>query len=156
MKNSTLSPIHLEVDHAGRGVVSHAGIVLPARVAETSGLVEGLSQALAPWRAPTAAFEPGHMLTQLALAVAAGGDHLVDVRGLAGADTIVGPLPSHATISRLLTTLAGDVDRVESAAHQAISRVREYVSTCGTGRNTGQRCGRRARRPRSSSTSTPP
>lgn len=127
MKNSTLSPTRLEVDHAGKGVVSHAGIVLPARVAETSGLVADLSQTLAPWRAPTAAFEPGHMLTQLALAVAAGGDHLVDVRELAGADTIVGPMPSHATISRLLTTLAGDVDRVESAVHQAVSRAREYV-----------------------------
>lgn len=66
MTNSTLSHIRLEVDHAGTGVVSHAGVVLPTRVAETSGLVEGLSQALAPWRAPTAVFDPGHMLTQLA------------------------------------------------------------------------------------------
>ena len=127
MKNSTLSPIRLEVDHAGKGVVSHAGIVLPARVAETSGLVEGLSQALAPWRAPTAVFDPGHMLTQLALAVAAGGDHLVDIRELAGADTIVGPVPSPATISRLLAVLADDVDRVESVVQQAISRAREHV-----------------------------
>lgn len=43
VSNCTLSPIHLEIDHAGKGVVSRAGIVLPARVAETSGLVEGLS-----------------------------------------------------------------------------------------------------------------
>ncbi|MFS4491134.1 transposase [Dietzia kunjamensis] len=122
-----LSPIRLKVDHAGTGVVSHAGVMLPARVAETSGLVEGLSQALAPWRAPTAVFDSGHMLTQLALAAAAGGDHLVDVRELAGADSIVGPVPSHATISRLLSTLTEDVDRVESAVHQAISHAREYV-----------------------------
>lgn len=127
MTNSTLSPIRLEVGHAGKGVVSHAGLVLPTRVAEQSGLVKGLSQALAPWRAPTAVFDPGQLLTQLALAVAAGGSHLVDVRELAGAESIVGPVPSHATISRMVATLSDDVEHVESAVHQAIYRARQYV-----------------------------
>lgn len=119
MTNSTLSPIHPAVDHAGTGIVSHAGVVLPARVGETSGLVEALSEGLAPWRAPTAVFDPGKVLAQLALSVAAGGDCLADVRELAGAESIVGPVPSTATISRLVGALANDVDRVEALVHQA-------------------------------------
>lgn len=58
-------------------------------------------------------FDPGHMLAQLALEIADGGSHLVDVRELAGAETIVGRVPLNATISRLLATLANGVDRVE-------------------------------------------
>ena len=127
MMNSTLSPVRPGVDHAGSGVVSHAGVVLPARVAEVSGLVSGLSAVLAPWRAPTAVFDPGQMLVQLALSVAAGGDCLVDVQELAGAQTIIGPVPSTATISRLVAALADDVDRVETVVHQAVRCARQEV-----------------------------
>ncbi len=127
MTNFTLSPIRPVVDHAGTGIVSHAGVVLPARVAEASGLVDALSEGLTPWRAPTAVFDPGRMLVQLALAVAAGGDCLADVRVLAGAQAIVGPVPSTATTSRLVSALAGDVDRVETLVHQAIHDARGHV-----------------------------
>lgn len=129
MMDSTLSPVRPGVDHAGTGIVSHAGVVLPARVAEASGLVEGLSEALEPWRASMAVFDPGRMLTQLALSIAAGGDCLADVRELAGAEAIVGPVPSEATTSRLISALAADVDRVETVTYQAIRKAREHVWT---------------------------
>lgn len=142
MKNSTLSTIRLEVDYPAKGVVPHAGIVLPARVAETSVLVEGLPQALAPWRAPTAVFHPGHMLTQLALAVAAGGDHPVDIRELAGANTSI----PRALARHDLLPVDHPRRRCRPCRNQSCSRRHlEHGSMCETERSVGRRCGHRKR-----------
>lgn len=127
MMDSTLSSAAVRVDASGEGIVSHAGVVLPIRTAERFGLVTALSQALSAWRAPTAHFDPGRVLVQLAAAVAAGGDCLADLRTLAGAESVVGTVPSEATVSRLVGTLAADSSTVESAVAAAITNTRQQV-----------------------------
>jgi hypothetical protein len=59
--------------------------------------MSGLSAVLVPWRAPMAVFDPGRMLVQLALSVAAGGDCLADIRGTrrSPADRRAGALDGH-------------------------------------------------------------
>jgi hypothetical protein len=59
--------------------VSQAGVLLLAESLRVTGLSRGLSSALARWRAPRAVHDPGKILTDLAMAVALGGDCLADV-----------------------------------------------------------------------------
>ncbi|SOC55288.1 Transposase DDE domain group 1 [Ornithinimicrobium cerasi] len=82
--------------------------------AEATGLTAGL---LAAWRKPLATHDPGKVASDLALSLALGGDCLADP-GLLRAEPGLGNVASEATVSRTLTTLAGDAD----AALRAINR----------------------------------
>lgn len=124
-----LARLQLGIDRARTGIVFHTRVVRPSHAAEMSGLARGLSGALEPWRAAMAVFDPGQMLVKLAPSVAVGGDCVANVRELAGAEAIVGPVPSAATTSRLISAQAADVDRVEAITHQAIQQV--WTRTCG-------------------------
>ncbi|AJT63271.1 hypothetical protein T261_1585 [Streptomyces lydicus] len=61
-----------------RSVVSQAGAVLLVETVLKSALGGAISAALAPWRKPRAAHDPGKVLLDVALAVAPGGDCLAD------------------------------------------------------------------------------
>ena len=58
--------------------MSHAGALLLTETARVTGLQAGLSAGLGRWRASRAVHDPGKIVTDLAVAVALGGDCLAD------------------------------------------------------------------------------
>jgi Transposase DDE domain group 1 len=58
----------------GTGIVSQAGAVLLTQTLRATGLDRGLSAALERWRPGRAVHDPGKVLTDLAVALALGGD----------------------------------------------------------------------------------
>jgi hypothetical protein len=63
----------------GTGIVSQGGGLLLAHTLRATGLDRGLDAALERWRQPRAVHSPGKIVTDLAVAVALGGDCLADV-----------------------------------------------------------------------------
>jgi hypothetical protein len=118
------------VSDDGTGIVSHAGVVLLTETARVTGLQAGLSQALGWWRLPRAVHDPGKIVTDLAVAVALGGDCLADAGVLRAEPALFGLVASDPVISRLVTRLAGD-------ARQALQAIRKLArSSCDlAGRN---------------------
>jgi hypothetical protein len=60
-------------------LLTSAGATLLAETARAAGLDRSLTEALAPWRAPRAAHDPGKVVLDLAVAIALGGDCLADL-----------------------------------------------------------------------------
>lgn len=114
----------LKVDTAGVRVVSNAGAVLLVQTATTLGLDHALSAALARWRRPTAIHDPGKIVCDLALALAVGGDCLADIAVLRDEPEVFGLVASDPTVSRLIDTLAGDVDKALAAISLVRARIR--------------------------------
>jgi hypothetical protein len=110
----------LKVIVGGESLVSHAGGALLVETARRSGLARQLSRLLGPWRKPLAVHDPGKIVLDLAIAVAVGGDAACDIGVLRAQPGVFGSVASDPTVSRLIKTLAGDVD----AALGAISRAR--------------------------------
>ena len=77
MKRSAVCSV--VVDSGRESLVSSAGGLLLARTLHCSGLEKAMSAALAPWRAPRAVHDPAKVLTDMAIAVALGGDCAADV-----------------------------------------------------------------------------
>jgi hypothetical protein len=109
----------LSVDATGRGIVSQAGAITLVRTAQQVGLIDALSAGLRPWRKPLASHDPGKILTDLAIAVAIGGDCLADLAVLRGQPGVFGPVASDPTVSRLIATLAADADAALAAINTA-------------------------------------
>lgn len=116
------------VDVAPVPAVGQAGGVLLTETLRATGLPAELSRALAPWRKQFSRHDPGKILTDLALMLAVGGDCLADVAALRAEPEVYGSVASDPTISRLLTALAADVDKAESAisAARRIARKRAW------------------------------
>ena len=117
-KRSRMYP-HVRVDRARVPAVGQAGGVLLTRTVQVSGLGQVLSQALGPWRKPLARHDPAKVLLDLAISLALGGDSCRDAALLRSEPGIYGPVASDPTISRTITALAADVDRVEKAVAKA-------------------------------------
>ena len=109
MKDKDLRP-WLSVIAGGESLVSHAGGVLLVETARRSGLAGQLSGLLGPWRKPLATHDPGKIVTDLAIAVALGGDAASDVAVLRAQPGVFGQVASDPTVSRLITTLAEDAE----------------------------------------------
>lgn len=124
MSKSTSSYPTLSVDATGTGIVSHAGAVTLLRTAEVTGLGSELSAALMPWRKPLAQFDPGKIITDLAVSLALGGDCLADIATLREHTGVFGEVPSDATVSRLIATLAADAPAVLTAIDTARATAR--------------------------------
>ena len=90
-----------------------------------TGLGEGLSGALARWRAPRAVHDPGKILTDLAIALAVGDDCLADVAVLRAQPELAGPVASDPVISRLVAALAAEGPRALRAIRKARAAARE-------------------------------
>ncbi len=123
MQDSTWYP-RLSVDGEGTGLVSQAGSQLLVRTAERTGLVKGLSEALAPWRKPLATHNPGKIVLDLAIAVAVGGDCAADVSLLRTQPGIFGLVASDPTVSRLVAALSADAPKALSAIAKARAAAR--------------------------------
>jgi hypothetical protein len=111
----------------GRGIVAQAGGLLLAEAVRVTGLSAGLSAGLAGWRAPRAVHDPGKIVTDLAVALAAGGDCLADVAMLRAQPELFGPVASDPVVSRLITALAADAPRALRAIRKARAGARDRV-----------------------------
>ncbi|OYD61199.1 DDE family transposase [Rhodococcus sp. OK302] len=125
VSKSTSSYPKLSVDITGSALVSHGGAVTLIRTAEKTGLTAALSEALSPWRKPTAHHDPGKIILDLALSPAVGGDCLADIATLREQPAVFGPVASDATVSRLITRLAADGPAALSAINSARAAARK-------------------------------
>jgi len=118
----------VRVDSAPVSAVGSAGGVLLTTAAEVTGLSVALRQGLSRWRKPTAVHDRGKVLTDLAVTLALGGDCLSDAAILRCEPGIYGRVASEATVSRTITALAGDADRVLAAvaAARTVARARAW------------------------------
>jgi hypothetical protein len=116
------------VDTAGQQVVSHAGGLLLTETVRAVGLDRALSAALAHWRSPFAVHDPAKVLTDLALALAVGGDCLADIAVLRAEPDVYGRVASDPTVSRTIDRLARDAPRALAAigAARAAARARAW------------------------------
>lgn len=124
MQNTARRP-KITVSADGTGLVSQAGVLLLAETLRATGLGEGLAGALARWRAPRAVHDPGKILTDLAVAVALGGDCLADVAVLRAQPELAGPVASDPVVSRLVAALAAEGPRALRAIRTARAAARE-------------------------------
>ncbi len=93
----------------GTGVVSHAGTVLLAELADRIGLTAALSEATDSLRERRAGHDPGRVLVDVAVAIADGAVTISDVQTLADQQGLHGPAGSVAstpTIWRVLADIA--------------------------------------------------
>jgi hypothetical protein len=123
----------LQVSATGEGLVSRGGLALLAETARVAGLERVLRTALAPWRRSRAVHDPARVVTQLAYALAAGGDCLADIGMLRDARAIVGAVPSDPTVSRVIDDLAAGGQQVLDAIAAAHAAARARVHAAGGG-----------------------
>ncbi|WP_214111419.1 IS1380 family transposase [Acrocarpospora catenulata] len=90
----------------GKGLVCQAGGLLLIETLRATGLDQGMSQALQRWRPPRAVHDPGKIVTDLAMALALGGDCLADISIVRDSPELFGSAASDPTVSRLVKTLA--------------------------------------------------
>jgi hypothetical protein len=126
VKRNAVSSLVLDPSH--ESLVSSAGGVLLGRTVRVLGLDRELSKALARWRSDRGTHDPGKVLLDLATAVALGGDCLADIAAVRAQPDLFGPVASDPTVSRLVATLAADVDAAIAAirAARAVARGRVW------------------------------
>jgi Transposase DDE domain group 1 len=107
--------------------VASAGAVLLRQTLRLSGTQRALSGALAPWRGRRATHDPGKIVCDVATAVALGGDCLADLALVRAQPELFGPVASDPTVSRLISTLAADIDAVLPAIRAARAQARAAV-----------------------------
>jgi hypothetical protein len=100
MQNTARRP-KITVSDDGTGIVSHAGGLLLTETARVTGLQAGLSDRLSRWRASRTVHDPGKIVTDLAVAVASGGDCLADMGVLRAEPALFGPVASDPVVSRV-------------------------------------------------------
>jgi Transposase DDE domain group 1 len=114
----------LEVTGGGRGVVSHAGLVLVRQLADRTGLTAGLSRVLA---SPARGHDRGRVVADLACVIADGGRVISDIRVLADQAGLFGPVASVPTVWRVLREIAAGGERTRCALAGAVSTARRHA-----------------------------
>ena len=127
----------ITVSADGTGLVPQAGTLLLAETLRVTGLGEGLAGGLARWRASRAVHDPGKILTDLAMALALGGDCLADVAVLRAQPELAGPVASDPVISRLVGALAAEGPRALRAIRKARAAARERAWALASERAPG-------------------
>ena len=105
----------------GTGVVSHAGTVLLAESADRIGLTVLLSEATDGLRERRAGHDPGRVLVDAAVAIAAGAVTITDIQALADHEGLHGPAGSVASTSTIWRVLAIGSD--EEAGRGMLTRI---------------------------------
>ena len=82
--------ITVEVTPDGDGLVSHAGTALLAQVADKVGLTRALSIELGVLKSRRSGHDLGHVVRDLAVMLADGGDCLADLRALSDQQALFG------------------------------------------------------------------
>jgi Transposase DDE domain group 1 len=111
----------------GTGIVSQAGGLVLTQTLRATGLDRGLDAALERWRQPRAVHSPGKIISDLAVAVALGGDCLADVAMLRAQPELFGPVASDPVVSRLVTRLAADGPRALKVIRAARAAARRQA-----------------------------
>src|SRR3954447_5660333 len=119
----------VRVDTSRTSAVGQAGAVLLVDTVRASGLDADLSAGLSRGQKPTATQDPAKVLLDVAIALALGADCLADVALLRAEPGVFGRVASDPTVSRTLTVLAGDADRVLAALEKARAATRTRVWT---------------------------
>jgi hypothetical protein len=99
--------------------VSQAGGELLTQTLRVTGLGGGLSAALERWRPGWAVHDPGKIITDVAVALALGGDCLADIALLRAEPELFGPVASDPVVSRLVIRLAADAPWAPRALRDA-------------------------------------
>ncbi len=111
----------------GTSTLSHAGGPLLTETIRATGLGQAISAHLVRWRKPRALHDPGKICTDLAIALALGGDCLADAALLRNQPDLYGPVASDPTISRTITALAAQPDKAITAIRAARATARQRV-----------------------------
>ena len=123
MRDFTAWSRDLRVTDDGEGVVSLAGAVPLRMLADRSGLTGLLSSVFAR-REFLPVHDRGRLLTDLAVAIAAGGRDIVDVEALRGQVEVFGPVASDTTVLRGLHEIG---DRYRAAIGRARAAARAHI-----------------------------
>ena len=115
----------LEVTADGTGIVSHAGVALLRALADRTGLTGGLSRALASDR--LLVHDRGRVLTDLACAIADGGEVISDFRVMADQGGLFGPVASVPTCWRALNEIAAGGQRAAGRIAGAVNAARRVA-----------------------------
>ncbi len=107
MKNTRLVP-RVKVSADGHGVVSHAGVGLLRKMAQSTGLVSAVNGALMDTYSGVPFHAPGQVFADLAAAIADGADAVSGIAVLRDRQELFGPVASMPTTWRLL-------DRIDAA-----------------------------------------
>lgn len=119
----------------GAGVVSHAGVGLLREMAEYSGLVEGVTDALIGTYRGVPLHPPGRVFTDLAVAVADGADAISGIAVLTDRQDLHGPVASMPTTWRVLDRI--DADRL-GLVRAARASARTVAWAAGAGPDLGE------------------
>jgi hypothetical protein len=117
----------VKVSAEGVGVVSHAGVGMLRELAQDTGLVKGVSQALADTYTGPWVHAPGRVFTDMAVAIADGGDCVSHIEVFGDRHQVRGPVASMPTTWRML-------DRIDAAhlpgvrAARAAARERAWAA----------------------------
>ena len=121
-------PVTVEVTSDGAGLVSHAGSALLAQVADKLGLTRGLSLRLAVLKQRRRGHDPGRVIRDLAVMLAAGGECVSDLDAVRDQEALFGPVASDSTAFRVIDRVATEPGLLDAlrAAH-AIARERFWA-----------------------------
>jgi len=120
----------VRVSGSGRGVVSHAGVMLLRELAEDTGLVEAVTDALADTYGGRWVHAPGQVFADLAVTVADGADCVSGIEVLADRERLFGSVASIPTAWRLLQRI--DAEHLPRLV-AAVGRAREAAWAAGAG-----------------------
>jgi len=114
----------------GTGVVSHAGTVLLAELADRIGLTAALSKATHSLRERRSGHDPGRVLVDVAVAIADGARSISDVQSLADQVGLHGPAGSVASTATIWRVLAGIDSAMLAEIRQAraVARDRAWLA----------------------------
>jgi len=114
----------LKVSADGQNVVSHAGARLLSDLADAVGLTDGLSVAMAPTKQRRRGHDRGHVLVDVAVMIADGGDAISDLAVLRNQPDLFGPVASNSTGWRTLEAVdAAALERIAAARAEARRQV---------------------------------
>jgi GMC oxidoreductase/Transposase DDE domain group 1 len=108
MQDTSRRRLKIAVSADGKGIVTGAGGLLVAEVLRVTGLGRALWEGLARWRAERAIHDPGKIVSDLAVAVALGGDCLADIAVLRAEPGLHGPVASDPVVSRAVAAPGAD------------------------------------------------
>ena len=119
MKNISGRP-RLTVTGDGKNVASHVGSRLVADLADTLGLTDGLSAAMAPTKQRRRGHDRGRVLIDLAVSIADGGETISELVVLRDQPGLFGKVASTPTAWRTLEAVDGPaLERIASARADA-------------------------------------
>ncbi len=116
--------VTVEVTADGTGLVSHAGSVLFAQVADKLGLTRSLSSGLAGCKQRRRGHDVGRVLRDLVVMLADGGECVSDLGAVRDQQELFGPVASDSTAFRVIEKIAREPGALE-ALRVAHARARE-------------------------------